>query len=83
MNENRSVKKKEKKAVIVVLAVMAAIVLFSIPVLISSLGEGGGEETDETTRLIYGYWVWQEERNCWICNGVEYGNNQCELVYKL
>lgn len=37
----------------------------------------------ETTRLVYGYWVWQEERNCWICNGVEYGNNQCELVYKL
>ena len=53
MNENRSVKKKEKKAVIIVLAVMAAIVLFSIPVLISSLGEGGSEETDETTRLIY------------------------------
>lgn len=34
------------------------------------------------SRLIYGYWEWQEDRNCWICNGfTEYEDKDCERVF--
>lgn len=51
MNQNQSTKSKEKKIVLILLAAMALIVMISIPVLISSMQTGEGD--DETTRLIY------------------------------